>query len=48
MDNGILRDALIFLAIAVIVSPLCHRLRLSPVLGYLLAGSVVGPAGRKA
>ncbi len=45
MDNGILRDALIFLAIAVIVSPLCHRLRLSPVLGYLLAGSVVGPAG---
>ncbi len=45
MDHGILRDALIFLAIAVLVSPLCHRLRLSPVLGYLLAGSVVGPAG---
>lgn len=45
MDHGILRDALIFLAIAVLVSPLCHRLRLSPVLGYLLAGSAVGPAG---
>lgn len=45
MDHGILRDALIFLTIAVLVSPLCHRLRLSPVLGYLLAGSAVGPAG---
>ncbi|MCR6629073.1 MAG: monovalent cation:proton antiporter-2 (CPA2) family protein [Magnetospirillum sp.] len=45
MDHGILRDALIFLAIAVVVSPVCHRLRLSPVLGYLVAGSVVGPAG---
>lgn len=45
MDHGILRDALIFLAIAVVVSPICHRLRLSPVLGYLLAGSIVGPAG---
>lgn len=45
LDHGILRDALIFLFIAVLVSPLCHRLRLSPVLGYLLAGSVVGPAG---
>ncbi|HLO76958.1 MAG TPA: monovalent cation:proton antiporter-2 (CPA2) family protein [Magnetospirillum sp.] len=45
MNHGILSDALIFLTIAVLVSPVCHRLRLSPVLGYLLAGSVVGPAG---
>lgn len=45
MDHGILRDALIFLAIAVLVTPLCHRVRLSPVLGYLVAGSIVGPAG---
>jgi CPA2 family monovalent cation:H+ antiporter-2 len=45
LDHSILRDALIFLAIAVLVSPVCHRLRLSPVLGYLVAGSVVGPAG---
>ncbi|MGE5477041.1 MAG: monovalent cation:proton antiporter-2 (CPA2) family protein [Bacteroidales bacterium] len=45
MDHSILTDALIFLAIAVLVSPVCHRLRLSPVLGYLLAGSAVGPAG---
>jgi CPA2 family monovalent cation:H+ antiporter-2 len=45
LDHSILRDALIFLAIAVLVSPICHRLRLSPVLGYLVAGSVVGPAG---
>ena len=45
MEHGIFRDALIFLAVAVLVAPLCHRLRVSPVLGYLLAGSAVGPAG---
>lgn len=38
-------DILAFLAVAVLVSPLCHRIRVSPVLGYLVAGSVVGPAG---
>jgi len=43
--HSIFHDALTFLAIAVLVSPLCHRLRVSPVLGYLIAGSVVGPAG---
>lgn len=45
MDHGIIIDVLIFLAIAVLVSPLCHRLRVSPVLGYLIAGSVAGPVG---
>lgn len=45
LEHGIFHDALIFLAIAVLVSPVCHRLRVSPVLGYLVAGSVVGPAG---
>ena len=43
--HSIFNDALIFLAIAVVVSPLCHRLRVSPVLGYLVAGSVAGPWG---
>ena len=38
-------DLLVFLAVAVLVSPLCHRIRVSPVLGYLVAGSVVGPVG---
>ncbi|MBR9971976.1 cation:proton antiporter [Magnetospirillum sulfuroxidans] len=45
MHHGIILDLLIFLAIAVVVSPVCHRLRISPVLGYLLAGSVAGPVG---
>src|SRR5262249_21353300 len=33
----------ILLAIGVIVSVACNRLRLPPVLGYLLVGVVVGP-----
>jgi CPA2 family monovalent cation:H+ antiporter-2 len=45
LDHGIVVDTLIFLATAVIVSPLCHRLRVSPVLGYLVAGSIIGPVG---
>ncbi len=45
MHHGIIVDVLVFLAIAVLVSPLCHRAKVSPVLGYLVAGSVVGPAG---
>lgn len=45
VHHGIIVDVLVFLAIAVLVSPLCHRIKVSPVLGYLVAGSVVGPAG---
>jgi len=40
-----LREILVFLAIAAIVAPLFHRVRVSPVLGFLLAGVVVGPHG---
>src|SRR3954469_9897755 len=35
--------ALILLAIGVLVSVACHRLRLPPILGYLTVGMVVGP-----
>jgi len=45
VHHGIIEDILIFLGIAVVVSPLCHRLRISPALGYLVAGSMVGPVG---
>ncbi|MGE5546924.1 MAG: monovalent cation:proton antiporter-2 (CPA2) family protein [Solirubrobacterales bacterium] len=45
MHHGIIFDVIVFLAIAVVVTPLCLRLRISPVLGYLLTGSVVGPFG---
>jgi monovalent cation:H+ antiporter-2, CPA2 family len=44
-DPGLFRPALIILAAAAIVIPLFHRLRLSPVLGFMLVGVAVGPFG---
>lgn len=40
-----LREIVIFLVSAGIVVPLFHRLRISPVLGYLVVGGIVGPFG---
>jgi CPA2 family monovalent cation:H+ antiporter-2 len=40
-----LQDVLIILAAAVLVVPIFQRLRSSPVLGYLVAGTLIGPAG---
>ncbi|HMP56534.1 MAG TPA: cation:proton antiporter, partial [Novosphingobium sp.] len=40
-----LREALIFLAAAGMAVPLLSRLKISPVLGYLLIGSIIGPFG---
>jgi glutathione-regulated potassium-efflux system ancillary protein KefC/glutathione-regulated potassium-efflux system protein KefB len=42
---GFLNEALIFFVAALIVVPLCKRLGLSPVLGYLGAGLLIGPPG---
>lgn len=42
-----LADILIFLIAAVVVVPLFRRLKISPILGYLVAGAVLGPAGFK-
>lgn len=39
------REALLFLATAGVVAPLFNRLHVSPVLGFLLAGAVLGPFG---
>ena len=39
------REALVILAIAGIFVPLLHRLKFSPVLGYLFCGLLVGPYG---
>ncbi len=39
------REALVFLATAGVVVPLFHRLRISPVLGFLVAGAALGPHG---
>src|SRR3954469_11833251 len=44
-DPGLFRPALIILAAAAIVIPLFHRLRLSPVLGFMLVGVAVGTFG---
>ncbi|MFN3618741.1 cation:proton antiporter [Sphingorhabdus sp.] len=40
-----LRELLIFLAAAGIAVPLLSRLKISPVLGYLLIGGIIGPFG---
>lgn len=39
------REILLVLAIAGILVPVLHRLKLSPVLGYLIAGLAIGPYG---
>ena len=45
VDPGVFKEALIVLAAAGVVIPLFHRLRVSPVLGYMLVGVAVGPFG---
>src|SRR5919109_2054778 len=39
------KELILFLATAGIVVPLFHRLRISPVLGFLGAGALLGPYG---
>ncbi len=39
------REAILFLVTAGIVVPLFHRLRVSPVLGFIGAGALLGPFG---
>ena len=43
-----LRELLIFLVVAVAVVPLFGRLKVSPILGFLIAGVAIGPYGLKA
>jgi CPA2 family monovalent cation:H+ antiporter-2 len=44
-DTHYLGSVLILLSAAVICVPLFQRLRLGPVLGYLVAGALIGPSG---
>src|SRR5690242_13906994 len=44
-DISFYKQALIVLGAAGLVIPLFHRLRLSPVLGFMLVGLVVSPFG---
>jgi len=43
MDHSSLNDALILLALSVLVVWILKRIKLSPILGYLLVGTIVGP-----
>jgi monovalent cation:H+ antiporter-2, CPA2 family len=45
LDLAVYKETLIFLVTAGIVAPLFFRLRISPVLGFLLAGIALGPSG---
>ena len=44
-ETHYLQDILILLAAAIITVPLFQRFRLGSVLGYLVAGAIVGPWG---
>lgn len=45
VDPALFKDALIVLGAAAVVLPVFHSLKLSPVLGFILTGMVVGPFG---
>jgi K+:H+ antiporter len=45
IDFSVYKETLLFLVTAGVVAPLFFRLRVSPVLGYLLAGVALGPYG---
>ncbi len=45
LDVASYKAALIFVLAAGVVIPLLHRLKLSPVLGFMLVDLVVGPFG---
>ncbi|HEY4183835.1 MAG TPA: glutathione-regulated potassium-efflux system protein KefC [Polyangia bacterium] len=44
-EHGLLFEAMIYLAAAVVCVPLASRLKLGSVLGYLIAGCAIGPFG---
>ena len=41
----VFKDALIVLGTAAIVAPVVHRLKISPILGFLVVGALLGPHG---
>lgn len=44
-DHGLLFEVTVYLAAAIVCVPIASRLRLGSVLGYLVAGCVIGPFG---
>ncbi len=45
IDFALLQEALIVLGAVAIVVPVFHRIRLSPIIGFLLIGMALGPGG---
>ena len=45
LDLAEYKDGLLFLATAGVVVPIVHRFKISPVIGFLAAGAVLGPFG---
>ncbi len=45
MEHGLLQNALVYLAAAVVAVPVAKKLGLGAVLGYLMAGIAIGPWG---
>ena len=45
LDLGIYRDVMVVLTTAAVIVPLVQRLKVSPILGFLLAGIALGPKG---
>ena len=45
LDIPYLRELVVFLAAGGLIVPVFHRLRISPVLGYLFIGALIGPYG---
>jgi CPA2 family monovalent cation:H+ antiporter-2 len=45
LDLEVYKDALLVLGTAGVVVPVMHRFRISPVLGFLIAGAVLSPKG---
>ncbi len=43
MENGIFFEAIIYLAAAVVCVPIAKKIGLSSIIGYLLAGIIIGP-----
>ncbi len=44
-DIYVFKDALIVLGTAAVVAPVVHRLKISPVLGFMVVGTALGPYG---
>src|SRR3990170_878302 len=45
VDLAAYKDALLVLGTAGVVVPLMHRARISPVIGFLIAGAILSPKG---